>query len=89
MPLTRETVVFLGVAVVDVALLGWLFVRVGKEEIAKEDLATEELRARTLSHYTQHLNEKPATGDTVTGRESSRSGLRPVRQENVTRAAQG
>jgi hypothetical protein len=69
--------------------LSALFVEVAREEAARERTATDELWSRDLDFYTQHLNEKPATGDTVTGRESSRSGLRPVRQENVTRAAQG
>jgi hypothetical protein len=49
--ITREIALVIGVTIADVAVIGWLFVRVGKEQIAKEDLATDEMRARTLDYY--------------------------------------
>jgi hypothetical protein len=73
-----------------VALLPFvaLYRLVAREERKIAETASDEMWERDLEWWMHH-NEKPAAVDAATGRESSRSGLRPVRQENVTRAAQG
>jgi hypothetical protein len=65
--ITREIALVIGVTIADVAVIGWLFVRVGKEQIAKEDLATEEMRSRTLDYY---RNDERASRDGLTRSES-------------------
>jgi hypothetical protein len=75
----------LAAAALDVVILAAIYLAVAKDEITRERTATDEMWDRPLSWWT-HRNEKPAAVDAATGRESSRSGLRPVRQENVTRA---
>lgn len=58
------------IVIADVVLLSWLFVRVGKDQIADEDLATPQLRRRSLSYYAHHLNEERANRLGLTRSES-------------------
>jgi hypothetical protein len=83
-PLVRDLSISVGAVVVACVV----FYRVSREEITAERTATDELRERGLDFYKQHINESAGLGVMTETRErSSRSGLRPVRQENVTRAA--
>lgn len=57
------------IALAALAVLAWYWRQVSRDE-RKQHMATEELLNRPLSFYTAHVNEKPATGDAVTGREN-------------------
>jgi hypothetical protein len=60
----------LGVLIAAPIVAGWIFVRVAREEIATENTATDELRARTLDFYKQHLNDERASLTGLTRSES-------------------
>jgi hypothetical protein len=55
--LTREEIVMIAAAVADVIVIGWLYVRVGKEEIARQD------GTKTLAFYRERATKKPAGCD--------------------------
>lgn len=72
------------IGIADVVLLSWLFVRVGREQIANEDLATKEVRERVLGFYTQHLNDERASRDGLTRSESRIGHTGPTTKSNAS-----
>jgi hypothetical protein len=76
----------LALVVADVLVLSWIYVRVAREEIRRAATATDDMWQRDVSWFSEQEKETAACDDAAAPKESSRSGLRPVRQENVTRA---
>ena len=67
-----------------VVIVAVLYLAVAQDESARERTATREMWERSLDYY---RNDTGHGVTAVTRKRSSRSGLRPVRHEKVTRAA--